>query len=427
MARVAVLGAGVSGAYAAWKLAAAGHQVSLYDQQSHIGGLASSFQQDGRYYPLGYHQILSTDTFLHQVLTELGLWPRVRQQKVKMLFWYNGRAYDFGNPSDVLRFPLPLMAKLGLARLAAVARLRSNWDKLSQVDAASWLDRTCGPTARRALFEPLIFTKFGLEAREVSAAWLGGRLHGKEASGNFGYIPEADWTKLLAEGLTHQCQSHGVEMCLGRGIRSIEVANGKIVGVTDASGNSIGADVYVSSLPLPVLSSLLPRGVGDELRGISYTGVISCVAELKDEPPVDCYWLNMIQPRVSFGGLFTLTNLNSTLGRPGKKVVNFVTHCGQADQHPLFKQEADAIYATYAADYESAFERPLRTAWHHVSKLRFYSPRFVVGYRNPSITVDGATNLYLCGHYRTYPELTSTGTAMASAHELVKYLQQTGL
>jgi protoporphyrinogen oxidase len=131
MARVAVLGAGVSGAYAAWKLAAAGHQVTLYDKLAHIGGLASSFQQYGRYYPLGYHQILSSDTFLHQVLKELGLWGRVLQNKVKMLFWYQGRAYDFGNPLDVLRFPLPLKAKLGLARLAAVARLKSNWDDLS--------------------------------------------------------------------------------------------------------------------------------------------------------------------------------------------------------------------------------------------------------------------------------------------------------
>jgi protoporphyrinogen oxidase len=268
----------------------------------------------------------------------------------------------------------------------------------------------------------LIFTKFGLEAKEVSAAWLGGRLHGKEASGNFGYIPEADWTQLLAEGLTRQCEASGVKLALGQAIASLEFSNGRVTSAQTEAGERVEADCFVSSLPLPVLTKLLPSGVGDDLRQITYTGVISCVAELEGDVPVDCYWLNMVNPKVSFGGLFTLSALNPTLGYPGKHIVNFVTHCGQADQHPLFQQEPDAIYATYAADYEKVFGQPLKTTWNHVSRLRYYSPRFVTGYRNPDIAVAGAANLYLCGHYRTYPELTSTGTAMSSAHELVEYL-----
>lgn len=422
MAKITVLGAGVAGGYAAWKLAAAGHQVTLYDKLPHIGGLASSFQQHGRYYPLGYHQILAGDLFLHQVLKELDLYKLVVWRKVKMLFWYNGRAYDLGNPVDALRFPLGIKDKFGLAKLIVVTKVRSQWDALSNIDAAQWLDKICGVKARQVLFEPLIFSKFGLQAKEVSAAWLGGRLHGKEASGDFGCIPNHDWTRLLAEGLTRQCEKYNVKFKLSQSITKINIAEQAIKSVTTADGAMIEADIIVSTLPTPILKSLLPLSADNPLHKITYTGVISCVAEMDQPPAAKCYWLNMLAPKVSCGGIFTLSELNPSLGYPGKHIINFVTHCGDAVTHPLFNKTDQDIFATYAADYQKLFNQPFKTNWYHIARLESYSPRFVVGYQNPPLQLPEFNNLYLCGHYRTYPQLTSTGMAMASANELVSHL-----
>lgn len=422
MVKIVVLGAGVAGGYAAWKLAAAGHQVTLIDKLPYIGGLASSFQQYGRYYPLGYHQILAGDLFLHQVLKELELFNQVQWRKVKMLFWYNGRAYDLGKPVDALRFPLEIKDKFGLAKLIAVTKLRSHWDSLSGIDAASWLDKICGVKARQTLFEPLIFSKFGLEAKEVSAAWLGGRLHGNEAKGDFGYIPGTDWTRLMAEGLTRQCEKHNVQFKLGQNITKLVTSGELIKSVTTQQGETIEADIIVSTLPTPTLKLLLSLTADNPLHKITYTGVISCVAEMDQPPVVQCYWLNMLSPKVSCGGIFTLSELNPSLGYPGKYIINFVTHCGEAVNHPLFKKSDEEIFTTYAADYQKLFSRPLKVNWYHISKLESYSPRFVVGYQNPPLQLPEFTNLYLCGHYRTYPQLTSTGMAMQSADVLVKHL-----
>jgi protoporphyrinogen/coproporphyrinogen III oxidase len=45
--RVIVVGAGISGLTAAWRLQQAGFEVTVLESEAHVGGKLSSFQRDG--------------------------------------------------------------------------------------------------------------------------------------------------------------------------------------------------------------------------------------------------------------------------------------------------------------------------------------------------------------------------------------------
>ena len=78
------------------------------------------------------------------------------------------------------------------------------------------------------------------------------------------------------------------------------------------------------------------------------------------------YWINLASLDRTACGIFLLSSLNPSIGRPGDRCVNFVTHLRGRD-------------------------RPLRSAsWE---------------------------NVYFAGNYRTFPSIVSTGTALASGLE----------
>ena len=59
---VVVLGGGLSGVATAYTLARAGiTDVTIVERGPTLGGLAGSFEQEGHFYPLGYHHILHRD------------------------------------------------------------------------------------------------------------------------------------------------------------------------------------------------------------------------------------------------------------------------------------------------------------------------------------------------------------------------------
>ena len=118
-----VIGGGLAGMAAAWRMARQGLQVTLVEKDDKLGGLASSFEQDGRTFPLGYHHILGTDDHLLAFLARLDLLEHVRWRHIEMAFSMNGDIYTLASIKDLARFPLPASDKLRLAALTASAWL----------------------------------------------------------------------------------------------------------------------------------------------------------------------------------------------------------------------------------------------------------------------------------------------------------------
>jgi len=412
--RVVVLGGGLSGVAAAYTLAHAGlTNVTVIESGATLGGLAGSFERDGHFYPLGYHHILHRDRALLFFLERIGALSQVRWRRIRMLFHLGGRAYDLGSIGGFARFPMRATDKVKFVRLMLRTFTKRDWTDWEGRSAAELVDSWAGPGVRTALFERLTRLKFDLPCDQVSGAWLGARLHFREGSAPLGYIPHANWTKVLCDGVTRLLEAAGVRIRTRARVRGLETRGDRIVCAELESGERIEGDLFVSSIPTETYLRLIPADETAYLASIRYTALLSVISATRQSVQPDAYWTNLASLDRTAGAIFLLSSLNPTIGRPGDSCVNFVTHL-PSREHPLFAAPDDQLSALYLKDFRSIFGFDLDPFWTQVSRVPMYSPVFSRSFRNVPIQSTSWPNVYFAGNYRTFPSIVSTGTALGS-------------
>jgi protoporphyrinogen oxidase len=411
---VVVLGGGLSGVAAAYTLARSGiRDITVIERGATLGGLAGSFERDGHFYPLGYHHILHRDRSLLFFLELIGALPSVRWRRIRMHFHLGDRAYDLGTPGGFLAYPMSFRDKAGFVRLMLKAFNKRDWSDWQDRSAADLVDTYAGPGTREALFERLTRLKFELPCDEVSGAWLGARLHFREGSAPLGYIPGANWTKVLCDGVTRLLAEEGVKVRLNTVARRVVTADGQVREVELNNGERLGGDLFVSSIPTEVYLRLLPSDCTPELERISYSALISVVCATRQPVDSQAYWINLASLDRTASAIFILSSLNPSIGRPGDACVNFVTHLRGRDR-PLFHLTDDELLARYKDDFRNVFGYQLEPFWTNVARVPMYSPVFGRSFRNPPMQSTSWGNMYFAGNYRTFPSIVSTGTALGS-------------
>jgi protoporphyrinogen oxidase len=284
--------------------------------------------------------------------------------------------------------------------------------------ASELLERWAGAEVREALFEPLCRLKFDLPASEVSAAWLGARLHYREGAMPLGYIPGRNWTQVLCDGLARLVRDLGVDLRLATAVEGLDTADARVCAARLANGERLEGDVFVSTLAPPVYRRLLPADTTAELQNIRSTALLSAVCAAPPLPLPPFYWLNLSGRRSAACAIFRLDALNPAIGG-GQMCLNFVTHLPSAG-HPLFAVADGPLMDDYLQEFERLFGRRVDPAWVQISRVRMYSPVFSRGYRNPPVRSTAFGNVYFAGNYRTFPSVASTGTAMASGFDAAR-------
>jgi protoporphyrinogen oxidase len=200
--RVAVVGAGAGGLAAAYDLAGAGHQVTLFEADDHVGGLAAGFREPGwdwsveRY----YHHWFASDRAILGLIDELGWRERVLFPWPSTAVYHDGAFYLLDGPLSeafagrtaldrlpgagtlargvhLLRFPaLGLSDKMRYGVSALYLLLSPRWRRFESTTADAWLERWMGPRTYRLLWQPLLEGKFGPHYRDVNMAWFWARV-----------------------------------------------------------------------------------------------------------------------------------------------------------------------------------------------------------------------------------------------------------
>jgi len=414
---VLILGGGLSGVGTAHALAEAGWKnITIVERAPKLGGLAGSFERDGHFYPLGYHHILERDRTLLFFLDRIGARSSVRWRRIRMLFRLAGGLHDLADPIGFLRFPMALVDKLRFVALMLRAFGKSDWTDWQDKSARDLLDAWGSPGVREAIFEKLTRLKFELPCEEVSGAWLGARLHFREGSTPLGYIPNANWTKVLCDGVAQLVEQAGLTVRLRESVARLVTEGDRVVAAELANGERLPADLFVSSVPTEVYTTLVPRDATPQLQEIRYTALLSVVCATKQKITPDFYWMNLASLDRTACGLFTLSSLNPTIGAPGDTTLNFVTHLRDRTR-PTFALSDEALLAAYREDFRQIFGFELEPFWTNIARVPMYSPIFTQGYRNPPLRSATWENMYFAGNYRTFPSIVSTGTALGSGVE----------
>lgn len=407
------MGAGMAGLGAAIRLLERGCTVTLLEAASAPGGLAGSFLVHGKYFPLGYHHILRQDKPLLATLRKFNLATQVRWKKGKVFFAVDHNLYNLANPLDFFRFPMRVTDKLRFIRLMLYCVLKKDWDDVTE-DARTWLNRMAGEGVRRALFDPLMDIKYGLGPERLSASWIGSRLHYQEFSKPLGYIPETNWTELLVERLVSRVRELGGLVLTNAPVTRVITHGGVFEAVEYARNGKterVSGDILINTAPPHIFRKCCPESDA-MLEPISYLDALSLILETKQKLPKELYMLACLRPRLSFGGIFILSSLNRTIGVESGTVLNFFTTLTPAYEH-LRGLSSEELLALYQRDFERLFGFSLAPLWHHLTLIKNYSPRFLKDYRNPDQR-SRIKGLYFAGNYLTHPQITSTGSALAS-------------
>ncbi|MHB1319423.1 MAG: NAD(P)/FAD-dependent oxidoreductase [Anaerolineae bacterium] len=421
---IAIVGGGLTGLSAADVLSAAGHAVTIYEEQPVPGGLAGSFEVNGTRLEKFYHHLFTSDETMIALVERLGLGERLDWQPSVTSYFVN-RIYHLSTPLDLLRFNrVGLIDRLRLGMLTLRTRMIKDWLPLEEITAREWLVAMGGERVYQAVWEPLLRGKFGRHADEVAAVWMWNKLKLRGSSrgekqeerlgylrGGFGQVIEA-WEALL--------RGRGVQFLLGTPAREVRIADGRVTGVAHDGGFTPYDEVLVTTAPaiLTRLAPELPADYRQRLERIEYLANVCLVMQL-DRSLSDTYWLNVGDPTIPFTGVIEHTNFQRPEGYGGARLAYLSRYLDPDD--PYYAMDTEALldaYEPHLARMFRGFERSwVQRAW--AWRERYTQPVITRGYsrlKPPYRTpVEG---LWLSCMAQVYPEDRGMNYAVASGQRV---------
>jgi oxygen-dependent protoporphyrinogen oxidase len=338
MSRVIVVGAGVSGLSAAWRLQQQGHDVTVLEAEDHVGGKTTAYRRDGFTLNSGATVLGASYSSMRAIARELGVDSQIIKIKPTIgvyavpegkVYWLRGAP-----PGAIVDFLktrlLTPRSKLLLARAAidaVKARKKAGYDQpqlraeLDTESVAAYCDRRLNAEIRDRMMNPLMGGLFVVDGGTVSVASLFFSLVKFLGGGMLGYNGGIDFfARALAE--------------------RVDVRTGARVTLVERNAEGVkvswnGADEQVDGVVLaiaapqvpPVFPGLDPRLQGILLEGLKQANYISVRLALKKRPDTDA--LLVVVPFGALGGIGTIMyehNVNPSAAPAGKGIVGVLLY-----------------------------------------------------------------------------------------------------
>jgi protoporphyrinogen oxidase len=397
----AVLGGGALGLGAAYRLTQAGHQVTVFEQETTAGGLAAGFRVGDTWLEKFYHHLFRTDTTIIRLIEELGLGDRLEWSHPRTVFLLNGGFHQFDSPLTLLGFkPLHVYERLRVGAVGALLKVTGS-DLYEGRTAEPWLRRWMGRRPYDLLFKPLFACKFGPLADQIALPWFWARFHDRTT--RLGYMRGG--FQLLYEALAERILQAGGKLLLGVRVEGVEqLADGRwqvhtTQGVWDCAR-------VISTLP-PRVTCRLVSGLPEEYRarydwGQAYGA--QCVILSLDRQLTDSYWINPVDPGYPFTSLVEHTNYRSPDEYGGRHLVYLGNYRTMDD--PIFrmsKQELLDEFLPHVRRMNPAFDPSwVQESW--LFQAPFAQPIVTTEYRQhiPPLRTPLA-GLWVANMFQVYP------------------------
>ncbi|WP_276250129.1 NAD(P)/FAD-dependent oxidoreductase [Haloarcula rara] len=424
---IGVVGGGVAGLAAAYRLKQRGHEVRVFEASEYLGGLAAVYETAGDPIEKFYHHLSKSEETIVQLAEELGLGEDVEWRIGENGYYVDGVVHPMDKPWEILAFPhLSFYDKFRLGMLTLDIDVRGGVPKFDtyerledfeDVPVEEFVRDHTTQNVYETFFEPLLDAKFGSRKGDVSAAWLLGRIkfRGERDILNgeiLGYL-DGGFGRLL-DALVEAVGRENIET--GTRVTDVLADEGAVTGLTadDGDGETTHAvdDVVVAAMP----------NVLEELTGypceIDFQGTVCSVISM-DEPLLDTYWLN-IADEAPFGALIEHTNFVEK-ERYGGEHLLYVARYIQSPEEDVWQQDDDEVRETWLSGIESLFPEFDRESvnWVETSRNPRTAPVYERGYLDMVVPYDlgdeVADGVYYAGmaSEAQYPERSLNGGIVA--------------
>ena len=175
--RIAVIGGGITGLTAAFRLAQHGHHVTLWERGERLGGQANAFPVAGTAIERFYHHLFQSDREIVALAEEIGIGDRLIWLPSNVGYFADGRIWPLNGALDLLRLGfLPIHDRLRVGLVTAYLQRVRDWKRFESVTAASWLRRALGSRAYDRTFGAQLRAKFGRYHDQVAMVWFWGKI-----------------------------------------------------------------------------------------------------------------------------------------------------------------------------------------------------------------------------------------------------------
>ena len=404
--RVAVLGGGVAGLSAAWKLAEAGVAVDLYEAAPVLGGMAGSIREDGYIWDFGPHRFHSHNPAIINTVQDL-LGDDLQGRRLKTRVNFMDRYFDYPLNASNLLSNLPksvaALSLLDFIKMKVHQRFKPSVDDSFE----SWVVNRFGRRLYNIYFGPYTKKVWGRDPSLLSASWAAQRVavvdlwdllmrvlhlrggdngfHHSEYKNDFWYPRHG--VGQIAEGLARKATEHGAVLNTGTRITAVEHSNGAIRAIHYQRGDEVFSqpcDAVVSSLPLPLLVRLLspspPTEVLNAAAALDYRAMIFCFVKI-DKPSVsDDHWTYFPDEKIIFNRTSEMRNFSEDAVPPGKTSLTLEITCDIGDE--IWTTPEDELYERSVDGLlESGFiERREQVTGHFFRRLSHAYPTYDIDF-----------------------------------------------
>ena len=408
---IGIIGAGVTGLTAAYRLARAGEKVTVFDRAPEVGGMVRTFQLGGTRLESFYHHCFNSDTDLIALVEEMNLGYRLRWRAPVNALWVSQGLYRFTTPGDLLRFaPLSLIGRVRFGLQVLRAKKVKDWKALEKTTARDWVCAEAGRDVWDTLWGPLMRSKFGDSAEDVAAVWLWNKLVLRGGSRSkdlkneeLGYL-EGSFGVLWDE-VARRIRTLGGELRLGSPVDRIRPLEEGLELHTPEGVFPFDRVLFAAAPALlPPLVPEMGRDYGASLKDLPYQANLCLCLKLEGPPLSPFYWISVARDDCPFVAAIEHTRLVDPEAYGGT-VLYLSRYLDASD--PLFSADDETVTARFLEALTDLYPLfyPDRVREVRLSRERYAQP--VVGREYGARIPDLRTplkGLYLASMSQIYPE-----------------------
>ncbi len=398
--KIAIVGAGITGLTAAYRLSQKGHRVTVFEKEGFVGGLSAGFKKEGWNWSLEnyFHHLFTSDLQAQNLVFELGLKDKLFYKRPRTSILCQGQISQFDSPLTILRSPLlSLPDKLRTGLTTLYLKLDNNWKSFEKHSAFEWLEKYYGKRVFNILWKPLLLGKFAKEADKISMAWFWARI--KKRSIKLGYL-EGGFQTLIDE-LARRIKSNGGLINLNHQITDL---------------GSLKKDFQKIILTCSYQTFFKDERIPNML------GAVNLILILKEKFLVDdTYWLNVNDPGFPFVAVVEHTNFIE----PKHYNNNYLLYVGgyYTQNHPYFKMTKKQILAEFLPYLTKINQKFTQSSIldYQVSTNLFAQPQIPLNYSRiiPPHQTD-IPNVFLANMQQIYPWDRGTNYAVETGERIAK-------
>jgi protoporphyrinogen oxidase len=436
---IGIVGGGLAGLSAAYRLQQAGHEVRVFEANDRLGGLAATYETRGDRIEAFYHHLSKSEKTIVELADELGLGDRIEWRIGENAYYVDGVAHPLDKPWEIAAYPyLSLYDKFRLTMLTLEIDVRGgipqrdtyeNLEDFEDVPIKEFLIEHTTRGVYEYFFEPLLDAKFGSRKEDVSAAWLLGRVKFRGErdllkgeilgyiEGGFGVLVDE-----LIEAVGREHIETGAYVTdLGFAVDDGADGRGPVESMTvkraDEDGEETSETHAVDDVVVATMPDVLEGLTGYECD-IDFQGSVCAVVSM-DEQLMDTYWLN-IADEAPFGALIEHTNFIPP-ERYGDEHLLYVASYVQGTDEELWQLDDEGVEDLWLDGIEDMFPDFDRESvnWTLIARNPKTAPVYERGYLDMVIPYDLSAEVAPGIHYAgmasraQYPERSLNGAIEA--------------